>query len=103
MAKSKSEYQVKRVTEVVLLLKAAVGYSQALQYPHAFLQSLVAFHSTCPSAHVEATQGQALAPCPANPHGSVVVYLGPNTARFCEVIRTIAFVPGLNAWAASAG
>ena len=37
--------------------------------------------------------------CIANPHGSVVVYLGPNVHNLCNAFAPVAFIPGLNAWA----
>lgn len=102
LSKSISEYQAGRVSEAVFLLKAAVGYawfSQAMQFPHAFLKSLVAFHSVHSEALLEPSQPEAAART-ANPHGSVVVYLGPNEDQLCAVFSRIAFVPGVNAWAA---
>ena len=101
LEKSIAEFEAGRVSEVVLLLKAAVGYTwfnKALQYPHALLHSLVAFYSATSSPSGINTLG----PLAANPHGSVVVYLGHNTDRFCEVFSAIGHIPGMNSWAAAA-
>lgn len=106
LAKGISEYQAGRVTAAILLMKAAVGYTwfqQVMQYPHAFLQQLVAFHTMRAGLVSDSRQEQSVEPCVANPHGSIVVYLGQNTRRFCEAFSTIAYVPGFNAWAAQAG
>ena len=88
--KAVAEYKAKHVQEVLLLLKAAVGYSwynQALQYPHVLLTRRIAF--------ARPTQSPTL----ATPHGSIVVYLGPNIERFCSIFATLGHVPGVSSWA----
>lgn len=106
LAKSIIEHTSGRATEVLLLLKAAVGYkwfSQALQYPHALLSSTVDFLSPLsqiPQAWLVPSSTHLISKR-ANPHGSIVVYLGPNTDSFCSVFSAIAYVPGVNCWSAT--
>lgn len=90
--KALTEYRAGHAAEILLLLKAAIGYAwfaPVLHWPHAWLHARVAFiageqHST--------TQ---------NPHGSIAVYLGPNTERFCQVFSEFASIPGRNSWGMS--
>lgn len=101
--KSISEFHKGHVTEVLLILKAAIGYhwfGTALSFPHAWLRGLVAFHASRPS--LSALEEHAkLAPLAANPHGSIMVYLGPHVHRFTSVFSGVAYVPGVTCWSAS--
>ena len=77
------------VRQVLLLLKAAVGYGwfdAAYDWPHCFLSERVAFMEGGVAARRD------------NPHGSVAVYMGPNVARFCTVFSQAGRIPGHNAW-----
>lgn len=90
--KALHEYQLGHTRETLLLLKAAIGnawFLQVLQLPHAWLKERVAFGRP---------DGQ---PAPANPHGSVAVYLGSNIEGFCSVFSAVACVPGRNSWSES--
>lgn len=89
LKKALHEHRTGRTQETVLLLKAAVGYAwfqQVLQLPHAWLSHKVSFGRP-DEQHA-----------PANPHGSVVVYLGPNVDNFCLAFGAVACVPGHNSW-----
>lgn len=103
LKKAVAEYNEGHVSEVLLLLKAAVGYAWfgcALNYPHAWLRDHVAFHATRPSSYLDEDHAR-LVPLAANPHGSIMVYLGPNVRKFAEVFSQVAFVPGVSCWAAN--
>lgn len=98
LAKACSEQQAGHTTEVLLLLKAAVGYAwfqQALQLPHAFLTKKLAF--CCQ----DVLKPGIVAEAKSNPHGSVVVYLGQHIKHFCNVFADVASVPGLSSWSAT--
>lgn len=87
--KAEREFKEGRVVEVLMLVKAAVGYawfSPVLQWPHAWLRERIAFLPCGQEACVE------------NPHGSVAIYLGPNSKLFCEVFRDVADIAGINSW-----
>ena len=87
------EYEAGRLTEAIILLKSSVGYdwlAPAFQHPHGLLKQRVAFTA--------GSEGNAADGSSGNPHGSVVVYLGPNAARFCQVFSTVAFIAKVNAW-----
>ena len=78
------------VRQVLLLLKAAVGYGwfdAVYDWPHCFLSERVAF-----------IEGGSAAQRRDNPHGSVAVYMGANVARFCAVFSQVGRIPGHNAW-----
>ena len=102
LSKGIAAYESGEASEVLFLLKAAVGYAwfaPALKYPHALLQSLVAFQCRMDTQSGK-EDGTSVAPLSANPHGSIVVYLGSKVDRFCKVFSTIALVAGYNSWAA---
>ena len=89
-SKAVHEYQAGNASEALLLLKVAVGYdwfSPLLPWPHAWLHNRVSFiaEGNCAAA--------------ANPHGSIVVYFGPNVHRFCVVFARVASIAGHNSWA----
>ena len=94
--KAVAEYTAGNATEVLLLLKAAVGYvwfAPVLQWPHAWLHARVAFLAgNEPEAQADVQ----------NPHGSIAVYLGPNVKRFCKVFAKLASVPGCSSWSDAA-
>ena len=90
--KAKQQFSEGNATEIVLLLKAAIGYAwfePVLQCSHAWLLKRIAF----------VAEGQLT--CHSNPHGSIVVYLGPNAQHFYEVFKPFACVPGGNSWSLS--
>lgn len=98
LSKALTEHNAGHTTETILLLKAAVGYvwfHQALQLPHAFLDRKVSF--VC----LDGTGVRGMQAAAANPHGSVIVYLGGSTKRFCKVFAEPATIPGVNSWSAS--
>ena len=75
LEKSISEYSKDHVSEVLLLLMAAIGYdwlSQALKFPHAWLFRDVAFHASNLSLLNLEEQGE-LAPTAANSRGAIAV------------------------------
>jgi hypothetical protein len=77
----------------VLLLKAALGYkwlAPAWQHPHCILHERVAFHAAGAAARA------------ANPHGSMVVLLGPPalTPRFAHLFSSVGNVNGQSSWGA---
>ena len=83
LAKACAKQRAGHTTEILLLLKAAIGYQwfhDVLQLPHAFLNRKLSFCSTQPMNLGEVHAAHA------NPHGSVVVYLGNNVDRFCKVL-----------------
>ena len=89
LRKALREYRAGHATEVILLLKAAIGYRWLRKIwclPHGVLYEKVAF---VPGA-AQAGSG--------NPHGSIVVYLGPNVQRFAEVFAEVAAIPGKSSW-----
>ena len=70
--KAVHEYQAGNASEVLLLLKVAVGYdwfSPLLQWPHAWLHNRVSF--------IAGSLSEGNCAAAANPYGSIVVYLGP--------------------------
>ena len=83
--KAVREHAQRHLTEVLLLLKAAVGYkwfASVYDYPHVFLAKRVAF---CKQGSGSEQQGLVeQRPCNANPHGSVAVYIGPNASVKCS-------------------
>lgn len=94
LRKALEEHGAGRASEVLLLLKAAIGYSwfqQVFQLPHAFLKQKVSF--VCQDNSYRQPSHEA-----SNPHGTVVVYLGKNVHRFCHVFSEIAAIPGCNSW-----
>lgn len=83
----------RQVRAIVLVLKASIGYkwlAPAWQHPHCILHERIAFHAAGAAART------------ANPHGSVVVMLGPSTLvpQFCSLFAGVGNVPGHNSWAA---
>lgn len=87
--KAMMEYQMGHATEIILLLKAAIGYAwfwPVLQWPHAWLHRRVSFLSDGQSDSHQ------------NPHGSVVVYMGPNIAQFFQAFKAVASIPGGTSW-----
>jgi hypothetical protein len=92
------EYHAGRIAQAVVLLKAAVGYSwfpSVLEWPVCFVTRRLSFVRP-PSVNAGELQWGA---GKQNPHGSVVVYMGPDVARFVEIFREMGGIPGVNAWA----
>ena len=95
LTNASSEFRSGRASEVLLLLKAASGYAwfqEVLQQPNNFLSKRVACHNP-------AQGSSSVVPSSADPHGSVVVYLGPHLAQFYQVFANLAAIPGHNSWA----
>ena len=72
--KAVQEYEQGNAAEVLLVLKAAIGYAwfpPVLQWPHVWLHRRIAFLLEGGDA------------CMQNPHGSIAVYLGREPAHFC--------------------
>lgn len=103
LRKGVDEFHKGHASEVMFLLKAAVGCQWlrcAMNFPHAWMHDLIAFHASQPSLSLLEEQAQ-VAPLAANPHGSLMVYLGPNVQKFVDVLSPVAYVPGVTSWAAS--
>lgn len=103
LTKGVDEFHKGHACEVMFLLKAAVGYQWlrcALEFPHAWMRDLISFHASQPSLSLLEEQAK-VAPLAANPHGSLMVYLGPNVQKFVDVLAPVAYVPGVTSWAAS--
>ncbi|PNH12448.1 hypothetical protein TSOC_000609 [Tetrabaena socialis] len=97
-----AEYREGRVKQVVLLLKAAVGYAWFRQVgglPHCTLWERLAFVQPAALCGEEAGEGLRWGSKVQNPHGSVVVYLGPDPQRFAKDFGRAGSVPGFNGWA----
>ena len=81
------EYHAGNIGVAICLLKASIGYKWFLQHPHCLLSQRLAFHF----------MGQQ--DNQTNPHGSLVVYLGKEVAKFCSVFRAVGSIPGVTSWA----
>lgn len=95
------EYKAGNVKQAVLLLKSAVGYDWfrgVLQWPVCFVGERLAFVRP-EIAPRDSGNGMQWGTGRQNPHGSVVVYMGPEAAKFAEHFSAIGSVPGFNAWA----
>lgn len=80
-----------RRLEIVLLLRAAVGYvwfNTVYKHPHCVLYDRPSFTSSTGQE-----QGKS-------PHGYVVVYLGARVGEFIRQFRALGHIPGANSWAA---
>ncbi|KXZ40823.1 hypothetical protein GPECTOR_2096g1089 [Gonium pectorale] len=103
------EYRQGRITQGVALLKAGLGYKwfrAVLEWPVCFVHERLAFVKPSTTHGVQsAAEGEAVTASMTwgarvqNPHGSVVVYLGPAVQSFSAVFSRIGSVPGLNGWA----
>lgn len=74
-----------------------VGYNwfmPVLQWPTVFVRERLAFVRGG-AAGGPGAWGAEL----NNPHGSVVVYLGPHVQRFVSVFGALGYVPGVSCWA----
>lgn len=97
--KGLEEFKSGEVTEAVFLLKAAVCYEwfhEVMQHPFGFLNQRLRFGYASENSTVVEHEG-------ANPHGSVVVYLGKEKVdqdRFVRTFKDHCRIPGLNTWAA---
>ncbi|GIL83672.1 hypothetical protein Vretimale_10361 [Volvox reticuliferus] len=98
-AKCTREYQAGNLKQAVVLLKAGIGYSwfhDVLNWPVCFLGERISFVRQVPTgASGELQWGTRV----QNPHGSVLVYMGPATEKFANLFSRVGSVPGMNAWA----
>ena len=97
------EYAAGTVTQAVVLLKSAVGYEwfrAVYDYPHCFLSARLSFVRpvAVAAAALEHSGGLHWGSRLQNPHGSVVVYLGPNLRRFAGIFGRMGSIPGFKAW-----
>jgi hypothetical protein len=86
------------VQEVVLLLKASVGFEwfkEVFKWPHCFISERLAFVDGRGNREAE---GRGLKTRAQNPHGSVLVYIGSNDKLFAEKFGHLGFIPGTNSW-----
>ncbi|KXZ45883.1 hypothetical protein GPECTOR_49g467 [Gonium pectorale] len=107
------EYRQGRITQAVALLKAGLGYKgfrAVLEWPVCFVHERLAFAKPSTTHGVQsAAEGEAVTASMTwgarvqNPHGSVVVYLGPAVQSLAAVFSRIGSVPGLNGWALPPG
>ena len=85
--------------QAVVLLKAGVGYvwfREVMKWPHCFVHQRLSFVRNARTG--EGTELRWL--CGGqNPHGSVIVYMGPALQTFVHVFSTIGSIPGANTWA----
>ena len=100
------EFRAGCITQAVLVLKASVGYGwfrEVFQFPVCFVWERLSFVRPQPPAAAAAAAGGAELPRwgagVRNPHGSVVVYMGPSVAKFVQLFGDLGCVPGANAWA----
>ena len=96
------EYGNGSIQQAVLLLKVGVGYrwfETVLRWPVCFLHGRLAFVQPVTQV-ADAPAGELCWGARVqNPHGSIVVYMGPGVAKFARVFGRVGSVPGLNAWA----
>ena len=85
-----------RVSECLLLLKAAVGqrwFARVFDHPHCWLSERAQKKSA----------GAAAGDSCKSPRGMVVVYVGRRVKEFCEHFGDLGHIPGVNAWAGAKG
>ena len=87
--------------QALILLKTGFGYQwfrSVLQWPVCFLHERLAFVQ--PEIHgTGQAGGMRWGARVQNPHGSVMVYMGPSVEKFARVFSRVGSVPGANAWA----
>ena len=102
-----SEYRLGRVAQAILLLKAGFGYKwfrSVLAWPVCFLHERLAFVQPVKcAADSEEPVSLRWGARVQNPHGSVVVYMGPSVDTFANVFACVGSVPGFNSWALTCG
>lgn len=84
------------VRQVLLVLRAAVGsawFDAIYAWPHCMLSERQAFVRGGVAGAATAAPHATI-----NPHGTVVVYMGPHVARFCAAFGAVGRVPGHTAW-----
>ncbi len=87
------EYASGRVSEVLLVMKAAVGYQWFSKLPHAsFLSNVEFMQVPVASSVIGGSESQGVSS--SNSGGSVAMYLGTNIQRFCIVLSQVTLVPG---------
>ncbi|EFJ39769.1 hypothetical protein VOLCADRAFT_100579 [Volvox carteri f. nagariensis] len=97
-----TEYTAGRIHQAVLLLKSAVGYAwfdAILQWPVCFLRQRLAFVRGQSGSQQQEGGPLTWGARVANPHGSVVVYMGPDVQRFVSVFGCMGGIPGATSWA----
>ncbi|GFR51685.1 hypothetical protein Agub_g14128 [Astrephomene gubernaculifera] len=93
-------------SEVLLLLKAAVGaswFGRVLDQPHCWLaEQKAAKKGTAGGAGGGGASGGGAAGAEVgkSPRGMVVVYLGRRVKEFCDQFSELGHIPGLNGWKA---
>ena len=95
------EFSSGRIKQAVLLLKAGVGYQwfrSVMRWPVCFLWERLAFVQRQEDAAGEAGELQWGVRV-QNPHGSIVLYMGPDAQRFVDLFSTVGSSPGAIAWA----
>ena len=98
------EVKARRIRQAILLLKAAVGYAWfdgVLKWPVCFVRQRLSFVRGPVDVPVVTGPAEVLSwgTRTSNPHGSVVVYMGPNVERFAAVFGRIGAIPGATSWA----
>lgn len=92
------EYRAGRIDQAVLLLKAGIGYAwfkSVLEWPVCFISSRLSFARQVSQDAGQLQWGAGI----QNPHGSVIVYMGPEVDRFVDVFGDMGGIPGANSWA----
>ena len=95
------EFYKGSIKQAILLLKVGVGYrwfQTVLQWPVCVLHERLSFVQPV-TRQANATGELCWGARVQNPHGSIVVYMGPSVAKFARVFGRVGSVPGLNAWA----
>lgn len=92
-----NEYKAGNVKQAIVLLKSGTGYNwfkPVLAWPHCFLDQRLAFVRpvTAPDGSLSFSEGLQ------NPHGSVLIYLGPQVDKFVNLFSALGMIPGKNAW-----
>ena len=99
LEKSISEYSKGHVSEVLLLLKAAIGYNwlrQALKFPHAWLCKIVAVHGS----NLSLLNLESLLPLLPIPMAALQCILEQILSNFVGVFSSVAHTPCVNFWRA---
>ena len=80
----------KSIENIIIHLRAAVGqvwFRDVYRFPHCWLDRHVRFDNPVLKINEQ-----------ASPHGSVVVFMGTQLEKFCQVFGEIGRIPGYNSW-----